>query len=256
MSGGVALEVRGVGRSFARAGGGEPLRALEGVSFSIATSEIVSLVGPSGCGKSTLLRMVAGFDFPGEGELLLDGRRIAAPGQDRGVVFQQPQLYPWLNVLDNVCFGPRMRGVPRDRVAANAEHYIRSVGLAKFERHYPYQLSGGMRQRLQIARVLINEPRVLLMDEPFGALDYQTRLGMQRLLLDLAAEYRPTVLFITHDIEEAIFISDRVHVMSAHPGRIIETIDIGIPRPRVYDEVSASAPFMALKLKTLKLLAH
>jgi NitT/TauT family transport system ATP-binding protein len=251
----VALEVKGVGRHFTRSGG-QTLRALENVSFSIANSEIVSLVGPSGCGKSTLLRMVAGFDFPDAGGLLLDGRRITAPGQDRGVVFQQPQLYPWLNVLDNVCFGPRMRGVPRGQIADAAVHYIRSVGLERFESHYPYQLSGGMRQRLQIARVLINEPRVLLMDEPFGALDYQTRLGMQRLLLDLAAEYHPTVLFITHDIDEAIFISDRVHVMSPRPGRIIETIEVDISRPRLYDEVSASAPFMALKLRTLKLLAH
>ena len=255
MNGSVALEVKGVRRSFAQ-GGGAPLRALDGVSFTVGTSEIVSLVGPSGCGKSTLLRMIAGFDFPDAGELLLDGRRIERPAQDRGVVFQQPQLYPWLSVLDNVCFGPRMRGVPRAKVAGAAAHYIRSVGLERFERHYPYQLSGGMRQRLQIARVLINEPRVLLMDEPFGALDYQTRLGMQRLLLDLAAEYRPTVLFITHDIEEAIFISDRVHVMSAHPGRIVESIDVGIARPRAYDEVSATARFMELKLKTLKLLAH
>ncbi|HEX2651521.1 MAG TPA: ABC transporter ATP-binding protein [Burkholderiales bacterium] len=244
-----------MGRDFARPDG-PSLRALEDVSFGIADSEIVSLVGPSGCGKSTLLRMIAGFDFPDAGELLLDGKRIAEPGQDRGVVFQQPQLYPWLNVLDNVCFGPRMRGVPRERISEAAGHYIRSVGLERFESHYPYQLSGGMRQRLQIARVLINEPRVLLMDEPFGALDYQTRLGMQRLLLELAAEYRPTVLFITHDIDEAIFISDRVHVMSPRPGRIIETIEVDIPRPRVYDEVSASAPFMALKLRTLKLLAH
>jgi len=232
------------------------MRVLDAVSFRVETSEIVSLVGPSGCGKSTLLRMVAGFDFPDGGELLLDGRRIDRPGQDRGVVFQQPQLYPWLNVLDNVCFGPRMRGVARTTIADAAGHYIRSVGLTGFERHYPYQLSGGMRQRLQIARVLINEPRVLLMDEPFGALDYQTRLDMQRLLLDLAAEYRPTVLFITHDIEEAIFLSDRVHVMSAHPGRIIETIDVGIARPRVYDEVSTSSRFVALKLQLLKLLAH
>ena len=255
MSGSIALEVRAVSRSFAQANR-NALAVLDGVSFSVGTSEIVSLVGPSGCGKSTLLRMIAGFDFPNVGEILLDGVRIAGPGQDRGVVFQQPQLYQWLSVLDNVCFGPRMRGAPRSKIAEAAEHYIRSVGLARFEHHYPYQLSGGMRQRLQIARVLINEPRVLLMDEPFGALDYQTRLDMQRLLLDLAAEYKPTVLFITHDIEEALFISDRVHVMSAHPGRIIETIDVGIPRPRVYDEVSATSRFVALKLQTLKLLAH
>ena len=255
MSDAHTLDVRSVSRTF-RSENGTEMRALDDISFEVKAAEIVSIVGPSGCGKSTLLRMVAGFDFPSSGELLLGGRGIRQPAEDRGIVFQQPQLYPWLNVLDNVCFGPRMRGVDRPRYSAAAEHYIRSVGLSGFERHYPYQLSGGMRQRLQIARVLINEPRILLMDEPFGALDYQTRLGMQRLLLDLAAEYRPTVLFITHDIEEAIFISDRVYVMSPRPGRIVETIEVGIPRPRVYDEVSAAERFVSLKLRTLKLLEH
>ena len=250
-----SVEVKGVGRVFAQAGG-ETLRALEDVSFRVGASEFVTLVGPSGCGKSTLLRMVAGFDAPDAGELRMDGKPIGAPGADRGVVFQQPQLYPWLTVEENVCFGPRMRGVARGTYAPAAADYLRAVGLSGFEKHYPYQLSGGMRQRLQIARVLINEPRVLLMDEPFGALDYQTRLSMQRLLLELAAQYKPTVLFITHDIEEAIFLSDRVHVMSARPGRIVDTIDVDIPRPRVYDEVSVTPRFAELKLRTLKQLAH
>ena len=250
-----SVEVKGVGRVFAQAGG-ETLRALEDVSFRVGASEFVTLVGPSGCGKSTLLRMVAGFDAPDAGELRMDGKVIGAPGADRGVVFQQPQLYPWLTVEENVCFGPRMRGVARGTYAPAAADYLRAVGLSGFEKHYPYQLSGGMRQRLQIARVLINEPRVLLMDEPFGALDYQTRLSMQRLLLELAAQYKPTVLFITHDIEEAIFLSDRVHVMSARPGRIVDTIDVDIARPRVYDEVSVTPRFAELKLRTLKQLAH
>ncbi|MBN9461679.1 MAG: ABC transporter ATP-binding protein [Burkholderiales bacterium] len=231
--------------------GGVPFKALEGIDLVVEPAQIVSLVGPSGCGKSTLLRMVAGFDRPSAGVIRLDDRPIGEPGADRGVVFQQPQLYPWLNVRENVVFGPKKRGVDKARYEADARRYIEAVGLAGFERHYPYQLSGGMRQRLQIARVLINEPSILLMDEPFGALDYQTRLDMQRLLLELSERYRPTVLFITHDIEEAVFISDRVHVMSARPGRIVESLEVDLPRPRVYEEVSVTETFMRLKLRVL-----
>jgi len=255
MSGGGMLEIRGVEKRFVTAEGKE-VEALQGVTLTVRPSEIASIVGPSGCGKSTLLRMIAGFDFPTTGELRLGQTSISRPGQDRGIVFQQPQLYPWLNVFDNVVFGPRMRGVTRAHYAKAANHYISSVGLSGFEKAYPYQLSGGMRQRVQIARVLINEPRILLMDEPFGALDYQNRLVMQRLLLDLAAEYKPTVLFITHDVEEAIFISDCVHVMSARPGRIIETVEVGLPRSRDYGEVSATREFVRMKLHVLKLLQH
>ncbi|MEO8202912.1 MAG: ABC transporter ATP-binding protein [Betaproteobacteria bacterium] len=249
------LEIRKVSKTFAAADG-KSIAALEDVSFAARPAEIVSLVGPSGCGKSTLLRMVAGFDFPSSGQLLLGAAGISGPAQERGIVFQQPQLYPWLTVFDNVAFGPRMRGTRKDAYTPAADDYIRAVGLAGFEKHYPYQLSGGMKQRVQIARVLINEPRVLLMDEPFGALDYQNRLVMQRLLLDLAAQYRPTVLFITHDVEEAIFLSDTVHVMSARPGRIVETLQIGLARPRVYEEVSGSGDFVRAKLHILKLLQH
>jgi len=255
MSGGGTLEIRSVGKRFATAEG-KDVDALQDVTLTVRPSEIASIVGPSGCGKSTLLRMVAGFDFPTTGELRLGQTAISRPGQDRGIVFQQPQLYPWLNVFDNVVFGPRMRGVERARYTEAAKHYISSVGLSGFEKAYPYQLSGGMRQRVQIARVLINEPRVLLMDEPFGALDYQNRLVMQRLLLDLAEKYKPTVLFITHDVEEAIFISDRVHVMSARPGRIVETVEVALPRPRDYGEASAMSEFVRMKLHVLKLLQH
>jgi NitT/TauT family transport system ATP-binding protein len=232
------------------------IHALSNVDITIAPSEIVSIVGPSGCGKSTLLRMVAGFDVPTEGRILLGDRPITAPGADRGIVFQHPQLYPWLNVIDNVVFGPRMRGVPRGVFTPAAERYIRIVGLNGFERHFPYQLSGGMRQRLQIARVLINEPNILLMDEPFGALDYQTRLEMQKLLLDLCLDIAPTVLFITHDIDEAIFISDRIYVMSARPGRIVEMLDVPLPRPRVFEEATTNELFVKLRLQVLKALKH
>ncbi|KAB2920739.1 MAG: ABC transporter ATP-binding protein [Hyphomicrobiaceae bacterium] len=248
------LAISGVSKVFDGPSG--RITAIDGVDLSIAPSEIVSIVGPSGCGKSTLLRMVAGFDTPSSGDILLGGQRIKAPGADRGIVFQQPQLYPWLNVSENVVFGPRMRGVPRASYADAAVRYIEAVGLSGFEKHYPYQLSGGMRQRVQIARVLINEPTILLMDEPFGALDYQTRLEMQKLLLDLCGELAPTVLFITHDIDEAVFISDRIYVMSRRPGRIAETLDVPLPRPRIYEEATASDVFVQLKLRVLKSLQH
>lgn len=251
------LTISGVEKAFARANAsGEAVKALEGIDLVIHPAEIVSIVGPSGCGKSTLLRMVAGFDRPTRGDILLDDRAVVEPGADRGIVFQTPQLYPWLNVFANVVFGPRKRGVARASYEADARRYIDAVGLAGFEKHYPYQLSGGMRQRLQIARVLINEPAILLMDEPFGALDYQTRLDMQRLLLELCERYQPTVLFITHDIDEAIFISDRVYVMSTRPGRILAALDVKLPRPRVYEEVSVTESFAHLKVQALNLLRH
>ena len=247
-----ALAIHNVCRVFE--GAGQRIEALRDINIHIAPSTIVSLVGPSGCGKSTLLRMVAGFDRPDSGAITLGGQPVVRPGPDRGIVFQQPQLFPWLNVHENVIFGPKMRGVAAASYLPAAERYLSAVGLAEFTRHYPYQLSGGMRQRLQIARVLINEPRILLMDEPFGALDYQTRLDMQTRLLDLCASYKPTVMFITHDIDEAVFISDRIHVMSRRPGRIVETFDVDLPRPRRYEDVAATETFMRLKLDTLNLL--
>ncbi len=253
MSRAEALEVRAASKIFV-AQDGTQVNALEAVSLDAQPAEIVSIVGPSGCGKSTLLRMVAGFDFPTNGQILLGGDPIQKPAADRGIVFQQPQLYPWLNVFDNVVFGPRMRGMDRGAYTESANRYIQSVGLSGFEKNFPYQLSGGMKQRVQIARVMINEPRVLLMDEPFAALDYQNRLVMQRMLLDLAEQYRPTVLFITHDVEEAVFLSDRVYVMSARPGRIIETISVELPRPRDYEDVSSMEEFVRMKLRILKLL--
>jgi ABC-type nitrate/sulfonate/bicarbonate transport system ATPase subunit len=248
------LAIAGVDKRFEGPSG--TIHALADVDIAVAPSEIVSIVGPSGCGKSTLLRMVAGFDMPTGGRILLGDKPITAPGADRGIVFQHPQLYPWLNVFDNVKFGPRMRGVPRTMFTPAAERYIEIVGLKGFERHFPYQLSGGMRQRLQIARVLINEPNILLMDEPFGALDYQTRLEMQRLLLDLCTSIAPTVLFITHDIDEAVFISDRIYVMSARPGRIVEVLDVPLTRPRVFEEATTNELFVKLRLQVLAALKH
>lgn len=230
--------------------------ALDDISLRVPPSHIVSLVGPSGCGKTTVLRLVAGFMRPTRGRVVLGGTEVTAPGPDRGVVFQQPTLFPWLNVLDNVILAPKLRGVPASQYGAEAARYLEAVGLAGTERQYPYQLSGGMKQRLQIARVLINAPELLLMDEPFGALDYQTRLVMQELVVTLWDTYRPSLLFITHDVDEAIFLSDTVHVMAAQPGRVLDTIDIPFGRPRKYHDLTSSSEFIGLRLKILALLGH
>ena len=213
-----ALSVRGVSRSF-RSTRGETL-ALQATDLQVAENDFVTILGPSGCGKSTLLRIVAGLDAPTSGEVLLEGRRIAGPGADRGMVFQSYTLFPWLTVLDNVCFGLRERGLPRADQLEIANGFIAKVGLRGFEHHFPKQLSGGMQQRTAIARALANGPRILLMDEPFGALDHQTREQMQELLLGIWEQQKKTVLFVTHDIDESVFMASRVVVMSARPGRI------------------------------------
>ena len=194
----------------------------------------ITILGPSGCGKSTLLRIVAGLDTPTGGEVLLDGRRIAGPGADRGMVFQSYTLFPWLTVLENVCFGLAERKLPREQQLDIAHGFLAKVGLKGFDKHYPKQLSGGMQQRTAIARALANDPRMLLMDEPFGALDHQTRELMQELLLGIWEEQRKTVLFVTHDIDEAVFMGNRVIVMSARPGRIKLDRPVPIAYPRNY----------------------
>lgn len=209
--------------------------ALDRLDLDIKSAEIVSVLGPTGCGKSSALNLIAGFETPTTGNVFLDGQVVNMPGPDRAVVFQQPSLFPWLNVYDNVTLGVKSRGVPMSDYKPRAEHLIEEVGLAAFMRHYPYQLSGGMQQRVQIARALISAPKVLLMDEPFGALDYQTRIFMQELLLKLWVEYRPTVFFITHDVSEAIFISDRVLVMSRRPGRVKLVVNVNAEKPRTAD---------------------
>ncbi|MBU7575596.1 MAG: ABC transporter ATP-binding protein [Hydrogenophaga sp.] len=212
--------------------------ALDSLDLDIAPAEIVTVLGPTGCGKSSTLNMIAGFEQPSTGTLTLDGQRIEGPGPDRAVVFQQPSLFPWLNVFDNVTLGVKCRGVPRETYSARAMHLLREVGLTGFERHYPYQLSGGMQQRVQIARALVSEPKVLLLDEPFGALDYQTRIQMQELLLRLWQEYRPTIFFITHDVSEAIFVADRVLVMTRRPGRVKLSVRVEADKPRTADFLS------------------
>ena len=213
-------------------GKGAPVQALQPATLAVRTGEFVCILGPSGCGKSTLLRMVAGLSEPSGGRLVMDGKPITGPGPERGLVFQEYALFPWMTVLKNVMYGPIVCGRGQQEAKARAQQQIGRVGLSGFENHYPRQLSGGMKQRVGIARVLANGPEVLLMDEPFGALDSITRGLLQRDLLKLWLEERKTVLFVTHSVEEAIYLADTVVVMSARPGRIIATIPVEQPRPR------------------------
>jgi NitT/TauT family transport system ATP-binding protein len=240
------LCIEGVSRTFPSRHGGAATRALEPVDLTIATNDFITVLGPSGCGKSTLLRIVAGLDKPTTGRVLLDGREVYGPGPDRGVVFQSYTLFPWLSVADNIAFGLDEKGVARDKRDAIVASFIEKMGLKGFERHWPKQLSGGMQQRTAIARALANDPEILLLDEPFGALDNQTRGLMQELLLSIWEREQKTVMFVTHDIEEAIFLASRVIVMSARPGRIKADIKIDLPHPRPYT-LKTSAEFSALK---------
>jgi len=233
--------------------GADRFEALHDVSATIEPGQFVCLLGPSGCGKSTLLGALAGHLPPARGTVRVDGVPVDGPHPDRGLVFQQHTLFPWQRVIDNVAYGLKMKGVTRAERRAQAEAMLGQVGLAGFERRYPAQLSGGMQQRVEIARVLINRPRVLLMDEPFGALDALTRARMQQLLLEVWARVRTTVVFVTHDIDEALFLADRILVMSARPGRLIEDLPLDFARPRSPALVT-SAPFVALKRHCLELL--
>ena len=242
------LRIADVARTFPGVHGGKPTRALEPTNILVGDNDFVTILGPSGCGKSTLLRLVAGLDTPTAGQVLLDGRAVTAPGPDRGMVFQSYTLFPWLTVADNVAFGLREKGVPAAERARIVDEWLTRVGLTAFARHYPKQLSGGMQQRTAIARALANEPKVLLLDEPFGALDNQTRALMQELLLGIWEAERKTVLFVTHDIEEAIFMANRVVVMTARPGRIKADVPITLPYPRHYT-IKTSPEFSALKAR-------
>jgi len=221
-------------------------KAVEETSIRIEPGEFVCILGPSGCGKSTLLNSVAGYVRPDSGQVRVDGEKVSGPGPDRGMVFQQYSLFPWKSVKDNVAFGPRLAGKSRASAEAIAGNFLDMVGLSRFANRYPTELSGGMQQRVGIARALANYPRVLLMDEPFGALDAQTRQMMQENLLNIWTEFGTTVLFITHDIDEAIFLADRVLIMSAGPGRIIAEFVVNLPRPRM-PEVTAEPAFAELK---------
>jgi NitT/TauT family transport system ATP-binding protein len=219
--------------------------AVKDVSLNVQPGEFVSLIGPSGCGKSTILSIVAGFLSPTTGDAKVDGQPITRPGSDRGVVFQQYSLFPWLSVRKNVEFGLKMAGVDASRRDTTARSLLDLAGLLAFADHYPDQLSGGMKQRIGIIRALATSPQVLLMDEPFGALDTQTRVVMQEILTNIWQQFRISVLFITHDIEESIFLSDRIYVMTARPGRIKAEIKVPLPRPRTA-EMTATPEFLGL----------
>lgn len=228
--------------------------ALENLNLAARTGEFICLLGPSGCGKSTALNLMASFDEPTEGQVLLEGRPIKKPGLDRGVVLQEPTLFPWLTVAENITFGPRMNNMPIEEYMENAERYINLVGLRGFENHYPHELSGGMRQRVAIARAWINEPSVLLMDEPFGALDAQTRLIMQELLLRVWEKLQTTVLFITHDVDESLLMADRIFVMTARPGRITMEVKVPFSRPRDAETLIFSKEFQEVKQKIVRVI--
>jgi NitT/TauT family transport system ATP-binding protein len=240
------LQISQVSRVFPARNGATPTRALQSTDLTISDNEFVTILGPSGCGKSTLLRIVAGLDRPSTGQVTLDGRVVTGPGADRGMVFQSYTLFPWLTVAENIAFGLNAKGMPEAQQREIVAAYIDKVGLRGFEQHWPKQLSGGMQQRTAIARALANDPAVLLLDEPFGALDNQTRALMQELLLGIWEREKKTVLFVTHDIEEAIFVASRVLVMSARPGRIKTDLRIDLPYPRHYT-LKTSPEFSALK---------
>ena len=236
-----------------RYAGNPGVLALDHVSLDVARNEFCVIVGPSGCGKSSLLYLAAGLNEVTSGRILVDGREVSEPGLDRGMVFQSYTLFPWLTVRANVDYGPRRKGLPMAQRREIVARFLEEVGLTPFADHYPAQLSGGMKQRVAIARALANDPAVLLMDEPFGALDSQTRGTMQKLLLRVWERQHKTVLFVTHDIDEALILGDRVLVMTARPGRIKAEIKVGVPRPRSMD-VILEPEFIALKRRILGLL--
>jgi ABC-type nitrate/sulfonate/bicarbonate transport system ATPase subunit len=240
------LRVEGVTRTFPGTGRAGPTLALQPTDVTVAPGEFVAILGPSGCGKSTLLRIVAGLDRPTAGRVTFGGVPVTGPGPDRGMVFQSYTLFPWLTVAQNIRFGLCERGVPEAEQRAIAACFIARTGLTGFENHWPRQLSGGMQQRTALARALANDPEILLLDEPFGALDHQTRELMQELLLEIWEADRKTVLFVTHDIDEAVFLANRVLVMSARPGRIKAEVPVPLPHPREWT-VKTTPEFAALK---------
>ena len=232
------LKISGVSRAFKSETG--MVEALRDINLEVPDKEFLCFIGPSGCGKTTLLRIIAGLDQPTTGEVLLDGRVIRAPDPRQGMVFQEYSLFPWRTIINNVAFGLEIKGIPKDERHKIARNYLKLVGLHEFEQSYPYELSGGMRQRVAIARALANDPEVLLMDEPFGSVDAQTRNLLQGELLRIWGETRKTILFITHSIDEAVYLADRVVVLSARPGKIREILSIDLERPRVRTSVEAN----------------
>ena len=248
----VILEVKNLGKRYPSPQG--ETEALRNINFKVHRREFVCVIGASGCGKSTLIRTLAGLEKQSEGQVLLDGKPVEGPARDRGMVFQGYSLFPWLTVKKNVMFGPEMSGLGHDTSEREARQWLDLVGLTKFADSYPHQLSGGMRQRVAIARALVNQPRILLMDEPFGALDAQTRCKMQSHLLEIWRNIDITILFITHDLDEAIYLADRILVLKPHPGEVLEVIEVPVPRPRSSAQFT-SPEFIATK-KRLDDLIH
>ena len=252
MSSAARIALNRVSKTFAGPNPKQPgTKVLSEVTLALGAGEFVCLLGASGCGKSTILNLLAGFEQPDLGQLLINGQAITGPGPDRGMVFQQPTLFPWLSVLDNVTFGPRMAGQASDQYQADAQRYLRLVGLQDHAHHFPWQLSGGMRQRAALARAWLPKPEILLMDEPFGALDAQTRLAMQELLTRIWQSTGTTLLFVTHDVDEALFLADRVLIMSSQPGRIREELQVPFERPRSLEDLVTDPAYGRLKRSIL-----
>ncbi|RII17763.1 Aliphatic sulfonates import ATP-binding protein SsuB [Streptomyces sp. YIM 130001] len=250
-----ALEISQLSKSYVDAYTGEEITAVGDVSFSVAEGEFVSILGPSGCGKTTVLNIIAGFVRSTGGSAVVDGRPVEGPGPDRGVVFQSHALFPWKTVLGNVVFGLRMRGVPRAERDARGLEFLELVGLSGFETKYPHELSGGMQQRLGVARVLASEPALMLMDEPFASIDAQTRRKLQEDLTDIVEQRHPTVFFVTHDVDEAVFLSDRIVVLSGRPSRVHEIVEVDLPRPRSWRTAAELPQFRATANRVNELLA-
>ena len=248
----ITLEIKNLGKEFETPNG--TVTALQDINFKVHKREFVCVIGPSGCGKSTFIRILAGLETPTSGEILLDGNAVHGPGPDRGMVFQGYTLFPWLTVKKNVMFGLEQAGHGKAVAEEDARQWIDLVGLSKFENSYPHELSGGMKQRVAIARALANQPRILLMDEPYGALDAQTRSKMQSYLMEIWQNIDITILFITHDLDEAIYLADRILVLKAHPGEVQEVIEVSVPQPRSPDQL-LSPEFLATK-KRLEELIH
>lgn len=226
--------------------GKKSTKAIENVSIDIQDNDFVCVVGPSGCGKSTILRMLAGLDFPTAGDIIVNDKRVTGPGPDRGMVFQTYTLFPWMNVEDNIKFGLKIKKMPKNEQQEITDRYLDIIGLKKFAKAYPKELSGGMKQRVAIARALANQPEVLLMDEPFGALDPHTKSMMQLLMREIWENDHPTVVFITHDIDEAVFLANKIYVMSARPGKVIKEVNVYLPHKRSLD-LKDSAEFIKIR---------
>ncbi|MDR2656742.1 MAG: ABC transporter ATP-binding protein [Oscillospiraceae bacterium] len=248
------IEIRNVGRIFRKRGVNEDFHALSDFSLTVREGEFVTIVGPSGCGKSTLLDVLVGLSEANEGEVLIDGRPVHGPALDRGIILQGYALFPWRSVRKNIEFGLEIKRVPKKERAERASRFIKLVGLEGFENHYPFELSGGMQQRVAIARSLAFDPEVLFMDEPFAAVDAQTREAMQDELLSIWEKTGKTILFVTHSIEEAVGLADRVAVMSKSPGRVKEIVEVGLPRPRRVSQVRDTTDFNVITHRVWELL--